>query len=314
MPHHRHAAPADIGRGHRAGLLLGRGFEDAGPAHVEALADGLGQSEVRLRAGEVRQKPDQRHVGAAGRRILGDADAAARTCGTGCRPRAPSPAHRDGCRPRARAAGRGRRRRPRGAADLSAARDFSSANTKRRAARRDAGPMPLDLDVGGLQRAGVGDDIGRNLLADAERHRGGQARGDDTPASRVSSMRTSPAFSSNTSRSPAIGAAVALPGAGQHEGRADIGMAGERHLGLGREDAHLGGVAGSRGGRTKVVSARLNSAAIDCICSVDRPCALVTTASGLPPNWRSVKTSTVMNSCFMRRTLAACQAGLARIN
>ena len=28
----------------------------------------------------------------------------------------------------------------------------------------------------------------------------------------------------------------------QHEGRADIGMAGERHLGLGREDADLGGV------------------------------------------------------------------------
>ena len=31
-------------------------------------------------------------------------------------------------------------------------------------------------------------------------------------------------------------------GAGQHEGRADIGMAGERQLGLGREDADLGGM------------------------------------------------------------------------
>src|SRR5262249_16551297 len=47
------------------------------------------------------------------------------------------------------------------------------------------------------------------------------------------------------------------------------------------------------GGSTKVVSARLNSAAIRCICSLDRPSAATTTASGLPPNCVSVKTSTV---------------------
>ena len=35
---------------------------------------------------------------------------------------------------------------------------------------------------------------------------------------------------------------MADPGAGQHEGRADVGMAGERHLGLGREDPDLGGM------------------------------------------------------------------------
>ena len=43
------------------------------------------------------------------------------------------------------------------------------------------------------------------------------------------------------------GAAVTLPGARQHEGGADIGMAGERQLGLGREDAHLGRVRGLLG-------------------------------------------------------------------
>src|SRR3954447_7059352 len=51
--------------------------------------------------------------------------------------------------------------------------------------------------------------------------------------------------------------------------------------------------AGSFGGRTKVVSARLNSAAIFCICSPDRPSALRTTPSGLPANCVVVKTSTV---------------------
>src|ERR1700753_1212670 len=56
---------------------------------------------------------------------------------------------------------------------------------------------------------------------------------------------------------------------------------------------------GSFGGSTKVVSDRLNSAAIACIRSVVRPSALVTTASGLPPNCRSVKTSTVTKFSFM---------------
>ena len=57
--------------------------------------------------------------------------------------------------------------------------------------------------------------------------------------------------------------------------------------------------AGFLGGRTKVVSARLNSAAMACMRSVLRPWALSTTASGLPPNGRSVKTSTVANWSFM---------------
>src|SRR5262249_8292570 len=53
------------------------------------------------------------------------------------------------------------------------------------------------------------------------------------------------------------------------------------------------------GGSTNVVSARLNSAAIACICDVDSPVPSATTASGLPPNCRSVNTSTVTNSTCM---------------
>src|SRR5437660_1146798 len=51
--------------------------------------------------------------------------------------------------------------------------------------------------------------------------------------------------------------------------------------------------AGSAGGRTKVVSLRLNSAASDCMSASLRPRASGKTANGLPPKRRSVKTSTV---------------------
>src|ERR1700704_3418887 len=51
--------------------------------------------------------------------------------------------------------------------------------------------------------------------------------------------------------------------------------------------------AGFFGGSTNVVSARLNSAAMACICPDDRPSALRTTPSGLPANCVVVKTSTV---------------------
>jgi trans-2,3-dihydro-3-hydroxyanthranilate isomerase len=112
---------------------------------------------------------------------------------------------------------------------------------------------------------------------------------------------------------PNVGTAFVLARAGVCHGRKITGdrlvfeeKAGLVPLDLTREQgivvaARLAAVcAGSLGGSTKVVSARLNSAAIDCICSVDRPRASVMTASGLPPNLRSVKTSTVVNSSFMR--------------
>src|SRR5262249_17778472 len=52
--------------------------------------------------------------------------------------------------------------------------------------------------------------------------------------------------------------------------------------------------AESCAGSTKGVSARLNSPAMACICALVSAVASGTTASGLPPNLRSVKTSTVM--------------------
>src|SRR5579859_1523774 len=58
-------------------------------------------------------------------------------------------------------------------------------------------------------------------------------------------------------------------------------------------------LAGSFGGSTKVVSARLNSAAIACIWPPDNPSALRTTPRGLPANCVPVKTSTVTKCSFM---------------
>ncbi len=52
--------------------------------------------------------------------------------------------------------------------------------------------------------------------------------------------------------------------------------------------------AGSSGGSTNTVSDRLNSRATRCICAPSRPRASGSTASGLPPKMRSVKTSAVM--------------------
>jgi hypothetical protein len=50
--------------------------------------------------------------------------------------------------------------------------------------------------------------------------------------------------------------------------------------------------APSSGGSTKVVSERFISLAISCISSSESPAPSVKTASGLPPNCRSVNTST----------------------
>jgi hypothetical protein len=70
-----------------------------------------------------------------------------------------------------------------------------------------------------------------------------------------------------------------------------------------------GGQAFRRSGlahrRRRRAGAELNSAAIACISAVDSPSASSTTASGLPPNCRSVKTSTVTNRRFIALTLDA---------
>ena len=99
----------------------------------------------------------------------------------------------------------------------------------------------------GLERAGLGHDLGRDLLADAERHRCGQARGDDGSVLAREVHADQARFLLEDQPIARDRPAMALAGARQHEGGADIGMAGERHLGLGREDADLGGVGGVLG-------------------------------------------------------------------
>jgi hypothetical protein len=79
---------------------------------------------------------------------------------------------------------------------------------------------------------------------------------------------------------------------GQHESGADVGIA-TNGISLRGEFRTSAVCAASLGGNTKVVSARLNSAAMACICPADSPSAFRTTASGLPTNWVPVKTSTV---------------------
>ena len=63
--------------------------------------------------------------------------------------------------------------------------------------------------------------------------------------------------------------------------------------------------AASRGGSTNTVSDRLNSRAIACMASSASPSASSTTASGLPANGRSVKTSRVTKRRFMMKSNAA---------
>src|SRR4029434_2334198 len=61
------------------------------------------------------------------------------------------------------------------------------------------------------------------------------------------------------------------------------------------------------GGRMKVVSERFISLATACISPSDRPRPSSTTARGLPPNTRSVKTST-----WMKRYSRALTSGIHR--
>ena len=107
-------------------------------------------------------------------------------------------------------------------------------------------------------------------------------------AFRSTRTSTSPAISSNRStpsRSrPSCASTQPVPTLGwPAKGSSDLGVKMRTRAVL----------AGSSGGRTKVVSLRLNSAASDCMSASERPRASGNTASGLPPKRRSVNTSTV---------------------
>ncbi len=102
--------------------------------------------------------------------------------------------------------------------------------------------MHVELQIVRLERAGLRDEGRIDLLAEAERHRGGEAGRHDGAALAHDVHGHQPGLLLEDQPVAGHRPAVAGAGAGQHEGGADIGMAGEGHLGLGREDADLGGV------------------------------------------------------------------------
>ena len=124
------------------------------------------------------------------------------------------------------------------------------------------------------------------------------------PFSRVRYMATRPAVSSNTSRSPVTGRPWQCPARASTKAVPTLGWPANGISALGVKMRTRAVCAGSVGGSTKVDSARLNSAVMACICSVESPVASGMTASGLPPNLRSVKTSTVTKSSFMISNLS----------
>ena len=77
---------------------------------------------------------------------------------------------------------------------------------------------------------------------------------------------------------------------GEHERRAEGGVAGERELDPRRENAHPR-VRSACAGRTKTVSEKPISSASACIVTGSRSRASVNTASWLPASGTSVKTS-----------------------
>src|ERR1700692_2965737 len=117
------------------------------------------------------------------------------------------------------------------------------------------------------------------------------------------SKRTRTAISSNASVSPAIDRPWHSPKRARTNAVPTLGWPANGISARGVKMRTRAVCSGACGGSTKVVSARLNSAAIACIRSADRPVASGKTASGLPPNCRSVNTSTVKNFNSMAVTL-----------
>ena len=107
--------------------------------------------------------------------------------------------------------------------------------------------MGACLDVAGVEAANLGHELGRELVAQRELLRRRQPRGDDGALLAREVERDQAGLL--LEHQPVAGDLAAMANARprQHEGGADIGMAGERHLGLGREDADFGRVGGVLG-------------------------------------------------------------------
>ena len=92
---------------------------------------------------------------------------------------------------------------------------------------------------------------------------------------------------------------MAFAHSSQNIGCADIGMTGKRQFGARCEFPHLCRVLGPLRRQDEGCLRQVELGAIACICRVDNSVPSATTASGLPPNCRSVKTSTVANFTCM---------------
>ena len=194
----------------------------------------------------MRQQADQRDVGRAGRRILRNAeqrreharlDFDALFLDRDVKMDADRPFHRQVL---------GQRLGPDGCPGEGGARRYLGEH-EARAARGDDGPMVARLDQLGREAANLRHDLGRDFIAELQRLRRRQPGRHDRSNLARDVERDQAGLLLEHQPIAREGPAVTLPGARQHEGRADIGMAGERQLGLGREDADLGGMRGIPG-------------------------------------------------------------------
>ena len=136
---------------------------------------------------------------------------------------------------------------------------------------------------------------------------GGTRRAPTTAAASVTRLnRTSPAFSSKIIVSVSARPCVAFSLAST-KAVPIFGWPANGNSARGVKMRTCAVWAGSCGGSTNVVSARLNSPAMACICAPVSALPSGTTASGLPLNFRSVKTSTVTKGICIVIT-----AGVAR--
>ena len=141
--------------------------------------------------------------------------------------------------------------------------------------------MMSGLDIVSRERARRGDNFRSNLAALRQRLRRGEPGANNRAGIFQQLQRHQPGLFLEQQRI-AHGATKEVSILRQDEGGTDIRVAGERKLRLGVKIRTSAVWAASIGGSTKVVSDKLNSAAIDCIAAVAKPSAFKTTAKGFP--------------------------------
>ena len=293
--HHRDAGAADEGRGDGAGGLLGARFEAARPAHVDALGDRLFEPQVRFRP-QGGEETDEGDIGAAGRGVLIDTVARCEHAALDVDVAEVAPLPRrlnvemHAVRPFARQMARehlgtGLRRRERSAL-------LQLGEHEGRAAARDPRRVVARLDIAGSKAAGLGDDLRRHRFAERERLRRARRAPATAPPLRIISIGTRPASSSNTIDSAPTGRPWHVPSRASAKAVPTLGWPANGISARG-VDAHLRGVGRVFRRQHEGRLGEIELAGDACICADVSPLPSSTTASGLPPNARSVNTSTV---------------------